>query len=284
MGRLTGLMRRIHAREQLVDQAKDGANGKDGAPGVAGAPGAPGKDGVNRHSLANYIPDIVQGEVKGFLVQVTEVTQLKQVEADLRESRRQLRSMAASREEALEQERKHIARELHDELGQLLTGLKMDLSVLKLHCADQPPSLEVIADMNTVVERTFEVIRSVATSLRPSVLNIGLVPALEWLVYLYEEGELGLLHVTSVFTDLIAYVAVLHDAGYSLEIEDRALVDRRFFDILTQGEVPTRWLMYLAVRIGGWPSFPHPAEEVTEDRILFAEALDRYNRNLLPEA
>lgn len=109
-------------------------------------------------------------------------------------------------------------------------------------------------------------------------------PALEWPVYLYEEGELGLLHVTSVFTDPIAYAAVPHDAGYSLEIEDRALVDRRFFDILTQGEVPTRWLMYLAVRIGGWPSFPHPAEEVTEDRILFAEALDRYNRNLLPEA
>lgn len=142
----------------------------------------PGKDGVNRHSLANYIPDIVQGEVKGFLVQVTEVTQLKQVEADLRESRRQLRSMAASREEALEQERKHIARELLDELGQLLTGLKMDLSVLQLQCANQAPSLQVIADMNTVVERTFEVIRSVATSLRPSVLNIGLVPALEWLV------------------------------------------------------------------------------------------------------
>lgn len=154
----------LHGQEQLFERV------------------VPGKDGVNRHSLANYIPDIVQGEVKGFLVQVTEVTQLKQVEADLRESRRQLRSMAASREEALEQERKHIARELHDELGQLLTGLKMDLSVLKLHCADQAPSLEVIADMNTVVERTFEVIRSVATSLRPSVLNIGLVPALEWLV------------------------------------------------------------------------------------------------------
>lgn len=142
----------------------------------------PGPGGVLRHSLAHYIPDIVNGQVQGFLVQVTEVTRLKETEAALKESRRQLRSMVASKEETLEHERKVIAREIHDELGQLLTGLKMDLSVLKLQCAELPKAQGVIADMNAVVERTFEVVRSVATSLRPSVLNIGLVPALEWLV------------------------------------------------------------------------------------------------------
>ena len=142
----------------------------------------PGRDGVQRHSQASYNPDIVDGVVRGFAVQVTEVTHFKKVEAQLRESRRQIRSMAASREDALEQERKSIARELHDELGQLLTGLKMDLSVLKMQCDKQPKALDLIGDMNAVVERTFEVVRSVATSLRPSVLNIGLVPALEWLV------------------------------------------------------------------------------------------------------
>ncbi|MGE5452097.1 MAG: PAS domain-containing protein [Acidobacteriota bacterium] len=142
----------------------------------------PGPDGVQRHSLADYIPDVVDGQVQGFLVQVTEVTRLKEAEAALRESRRQLRSLTTSREEAREQERKLIAREIHDELGQLLTGLKMDLSVLKLQCANLPKAQDVIADMNSVVERTFEVVRSVATSLRPSVLNIGLVPAMEWLV------------------------------------------------------------------------------------------------------
>ena len=142
----------------------------------------PGPGGVQRHSLADYIPDIVDGKVMGFMVQVTDVTRLKEAEAELRESRSQLRSLATSREEAREQERKLIAREIHDELGQLLTGLKMDLSVLKLQCASLPKAQDVITDMNTVVERTFEVVRSVATSLRPSVLNIGLVPALEWLV------------------------------------------------------------------------------------------------------
>ncbi|HET8869221.1 MAG TPA: PAS domain-containing protein [Aquabacterium sp.] len=140
----------------------------------------PGPNGTQRHSLANYIPDIVDGQVQGFLVQVTEVTKLKQTEAALVESRRQLRELAATREEGLEQERKMIAREIHDELGQLLTGLKMDLSVLKLECADKPNAQRVLKDMSNVIERTFEVVRSVATSLRPSVLNIGLIPALEW--------------------------------------------------------------------------------------------------------
>lgn len=142
----------------------------------------PGPQGAQRHGLVDYIPDIVDGQVVGFMVQVTDVTRLKEAEAALRESRSQLRGLTASREEAREQERKLIALEIHDELGQLLTGLKMDLSVLKLQCADLPKTQDVLADMSTVVERTFEVVRSVATSLRPSVLNIGLIPALEWLV------------------------------------------------------------------------------------------------------
>lgn len=142
----------------------------------------PGLNGAQRHGLVDYIPDIVDGQVVGFMVQVTDVTRLKEAEAALRESRSQLRGLTASREEAREQERKLIALEIHDELGQLLTGLKMDLSVLKLQCANLPKAQDVLADMNTVVERTFEVVRSVATSLRPSVLNIGLVPAMEWLV------------------------------------------------------------------------------------------------------
>ncbi|HET8693227.1 MAG TPA: PAS domain-containing protein, partial [Aquabacterium sp.] len=141
----------------------------------------PGPNGTRRHSLAHYIPDIVDGQVVGFLVQVTEVTQIKETESALLESRRQLRELAATREDALEQERKQVAREIHDELGQLLTGLKMDLALLKLECGDRPQAQRVMTDMSTLIERTFEVVRSVAASLRPSVLNIGLIPALEWL-------------------------------------------------------------------------------------------------------
>lgn len=73
---------------------------------------------------------------RGFAVQVTEVTRFKKSRTQVRESRRQIRSMAASREDALEPKTQSIARELHDELGQLLTGLKMDLSVLKMQSND----------------------------------------------------------------------------------------------------------------------------------------------------
>jgi PAS domain S-box-containing protein len=56
----------------------------------------PGRDGVRRHSLTTYVPDVVDGEVKGFIAHVTEVTQLKQAEADLR-------AEAARREVAIAQ-------------------------------------------------------------------------------------------------------------------------------------------------------------------------------------
>jgi len=56
----------------------------------------PGKDGVERHSLARYIPDIVNGVVEGFVAEVTEITQLKRTEALLRASERRFRALADS--------------------------------------------------------------------------------------------------------------------------------------------------------------------------------------------
>jgi PAS domain S-box-containing protein len=111
-----------------------------------------------------------------------DVTERKAVEMELLQSRRQLREIASHREIELERERKHIAREIHDELGQLLTGLKMDLALLDMRGAVSSAAQPTLADMRLLVERTFEVARSVSSSLRPGVLDLGLVPALEWLV------------------------------------------------------------------------------------------------------
>jgi signal transduction histidine kinase len=75
-----------------------------------------------------------------------------------------------------------MAREVHDELGQVLTALRMNLSLVKMRFgaldADLVPQIESI---KALADRALAGVRNVATHLRPSVLDLGLVPAIEWL-------------------------------------------------------------------------------------------------------
>lgn len=98
----------------------------------------------------------------------------------------------------------------------------------------------------------------------------------DWIVYIWRENDDGTLSPDSWFRDPIAYAAVFHDWGYSLEMEPRGVVDGRFLEILTIGEVWSRYIMWLSVRAGGWPSYPHAPAEVSDDRLLAAQALDRW--------
>jgi signal transduction histidine kinase len=107
--------------------------------------------------------------------------ELKLSEAVLLESREQLRQLSAHMEAIREEERKRIALEIHDELGQLLTALKMDVSLLKMRLSDAPDLLKKVSDMRELVELTILMVRNVANHLRPAALNFGLISALEWL-------------------------------------------------------------------------------------------------------
>lgn len=94
-----------------------------------------------------------------------------------------LRDLSAHLEHVREQERKAIAREIHDELGQTLTALRMDVSLARLSFGQANPELTAhLQSMTQLVDRTIEIARHVTASLRPAALDLGIVAALEWLL------------------------------------------------------------------------------------------------------
>ena len=119
---------------------------------------------------------------------VRDVSERQRAKAELSESRQQVRDLAAQHDAAREDERKHIAREVHDELGQVLTALRVDLSLMRMRFGVQFPELgEHTGNMKVLVDRAIQGVRNVATNLRPAVLDLGLVPALQWLCNEFSE-------------------------------------------------------------------------------------------------
>ena len=102
--------------------------------------------------------------------------------AELRMINDQLSMFSSYLQEAREKERTNIAREIHDELGQALTALKMDLSWLKKRLPkNQKPLLEKEASMSELVESTIQTVKKISMELRPGILDhLGLTAAIEW--------------------------------------------------------------------------------------------------------
>lgn len=111
-----------------------------------------------------------------------DVSERKAMELALLASRNELRDMVAHHEVTCEEDRKHISRELHDELGQLLSAMRMDIAQVRREIACGGDKVAAtLDDMQGLVDKMFMVARSVSTSLRPAALDFGLLPALEWL-------------------------------------------------------------------------------------------------------
>jgi PAS domain S-box-containing protein len=116
------------------------------------------------------------------LLLANDLTEKIIAEENLKKSHKQLRELAVYLENIRESERTHMAREIHDELGQQLTGLKMDISWLnrKLGLADAEIKNK-LEDTLSLIDKTVITVRRIATELRPSILDdLGLVAAMEW--------------------------------------------------------------------------------------------------------
>ena len=126
-------------------------------------------------------PVMLEGEV-GVQLIIRDITQRKIAEQKLKESRDRLRELSAYLQTVREKERAHIAREIHDELGQMLTALKLELALLKRRLPTAQSLLETsVTEMIGMVDKTIKVVRHIASELRPEILNdLGLLAAIEW--------------------------------------------------------------------------------------------------------
>lgn len=136
------------------------------------------KDGTEFPEDINLSP-LNTGRGRLLMAVVRDVTESLRTQQEISDSRRRLREMAMQGEAMREHERKNIAREVHDELGQVLTALRMDLTFLDLRHGSQLPALkDKLQEMRGLVDRAIQGVRNVASNLRPTALDLGLIPAI----------------------------------------------------------------------------------------------------------
>lgn len=124
-----------------------------------------------------------------FTVIVRDVTERMRADEALRKSQEDLRELGAAAHSIREQEQRRVARELHDELGQALTALKMDVAWLGTHLPeDQNAIAHKLGAMQAMLDGTVAATRRISADLRPLMLDdLGLIPAAEWLVQNFSE-------------------------------------------------------------------------------------------------
>jgi PAS domain S-box-containing protein len=122
------------------------------------------------------------GRITGHLGIQRDITDRHRAAEEIAQSREELRALAARLETVREEERTRIARELHDELGQALTGLKLDLAWLERRLSRQQSELgERCVSLLGRLDEVMVSVRRIVTELRPSVLDqLGLADAIEW--------------------------------------------------------------------------------------------------------
>ena len=164
------------ANDREVLQAREGIDFEEEIPQP---------DGVRVHLAVKFPLLHAGGAVYGIGAILCDITERKRAERALERSREELRVLAAGLQSVREEERTRISREIHDELGQMLTSLHMSHSVLARSVSERLPSEEWIAvelqSMRETVADILAWVRRIATELRPQVLDkLGLAAAVKW--------------------------------------------------------------------------------------------------------
>ncbi len=145
---------------------------------------------LNRHVEIRAIPRYDnEKQIIGVIHILRDITERKHSEEELKGSREKLRNLAAHLNSVREEDRKLIAREIHDELAQSLTALKMGLVWLdkKLPAATAPLT-EKIKSMSDIIDMTIYTVRRISSELRPGLLDdLGLQAAIEWQAKEFED-------------------------------------------------------------------------------------------------
>jgi PAS domain S-box-containing protein len=120
---------------------------------------------------------------------IRDVTERKRAAEVIKKNEEQLRNLTAYMQKVTEMERTNIAREIHDELGQALTVLKMDLSLFrKMFSEDQTSLFEKTDAMSGLIDKTIQTVKRISTDLRPGLLDdLGLSAAIEWQLGEFQE-------------------------------------------------------------------------------------------------
>lgn len=125
----------------------------------------------------------------GLTIYYKDITDRKQAEQALYQRTEEIQELTAHLERIREEERTRMAREIHDELGQQLTGLKMDISwIIRKNKPEDKLIGEKLSSMIALVDETMKTVRRISSELRPGILDdLGLIPALEWQTQEFEK-------------------------------------------------------------------------------------------------
>ncbi len=142
----------------------------------------------NKWINVRAIPRVLNyGEIQWEGIMIN-ITQSKNEKHEIEESRRELAELTAHLNHIKEQERTRIAREIHDDLGGNLTAIKIGLaSIIKKLDTGQPVSVEQAQRLESIIDNTFEAVHRISSDLRPNILDLGIVAALEWQAQEFEK-------------------------------------------------------------------------------------------------